>query len=74
MDFTGYNLVYYHKVTGKKYLAKRIIKGEYIILDPDTGAKLPLSGWALGQAYEADKDNGKNQSKRKLNFEKRIEQ
>ena len=59
-----YNLIYYHRETGRKYLAKRITKDDYVILDPDfPEARLRLSLYALNKAYEADKGNFKRRKK-----------
>lgn len=66
-----FNLVYYHRETGKEYKVKFVTVHDYVILDPETGARLPISSWALNKAYRADKNNRKRQRKRKLDFRKR---
>lgn len=67
-----FNLVYYHRETEKKYLAKRVTKDDYVILDPEfPDARLRLSAYAINKAYKADKNNSKRQRKVRLNFEKR---
>jgi hypothetical protein len=63
-----FNLVYYHKETGKEYRVKKITRLNVRILDPETGAKLDLSKYALDKSFKADKDNGKRQKKIRLNF------
>lgn len=63
-----FNLVFYHKETGKKYLGKRITKHDYRIMDPETKVKLPISRHALDKSFKADKENGKRQKKIRLNF------
>lgn len=69
-----FNLVFYHRETGKMYRAKRITRLDFIILDPDTNTKLPLSRHALDKSFKADKNNGKRQRKIRLNFKKKITQ
>lgn len=66
-----FNLIYYHKETGKEYRAKLVTIHDYVLLDPETGARLPISSWALNRAYRADKGNKKRQRRRKLDFRKR---
>lgn len=69
----GYNLIYYHKETGKKYEVKRVTRLDYRIRDPEdeTKTSLALSAWALSRSFRADKDNAKNQKKVQLNFRNR---
>lgn len=63
-----FNLVFYHKETGEKFLGKRVTKHDYVIMDIDTKTKLRLSRYALDKAFDADKDNEKRQKKVRLNF------
>lgn len=68
-----YSLVYYHRETGKKVFVKWVTRLDFIILDPETGVKLPLSRYALDKAYKADKSNNKIKNKSRINFENRKE-
>lgn len=63
-----YNLIYYHKESGKMYLAKRVTKLDYILYDPETETKLPISSWAISQSYNADKGNHKRKKRVGLKF------
>ena len=65
-----FNLTYYSKETGVAYRVKKITRHDYIIMDPETKTKLPISKWALNQGFKADKDNGKNQKRIRLDFRK----
>lgn len=63
-----FNLVYYHKETGEKYFVKMISKHDYIVLDPRTNTKLPLSKHFLDKYFKSDKRNSKSKEKTKLQF------
>jgi hypothetical protein len=68
----GFNLVYFHKETGEEYWVKRVSRLDFIIYDPRTKTKLPLSEFALRKAFRACPTNGKRQKKVKLDFRKRV--
>lgn len=55
---TEFKLIYWHRtVPNKKLLVKRIILGEYVTLDPETGNKEPMTKHELMRDYFPDKGN-----------------
>ena len=68
----GFNLKYFHKESGEEYWVKRVTRLDFVIYDPRTKARLPLSYDALKKAYRACETNGKRQKKVKLDFRKRV--
>lgn len=67
-----FNLVYFHKETGEEYWVKRVTRLDFVIYDPRTKARIPLSYDALKKAFRACPSNGKRQKKVKLDFRKRL--
>lgn len=67
----GFNLVYYHRESGEKYLVKKVSRHDCIILDLETKTKLPVSLFYLEKNFKADRDNWKRQKKVRLVFRKR---
>lgn len=72
-----FNLVFYHRESGKMYRVKRITRLDFILIDPEdyleTRVRLALSRHALDKAFYADKENGKRQKKVRLDFTKKID-
>lgn len=66
-----FNLTYYSRETGVAYRVKQITRHDYIIMDMETGTKLPISKWALTKGFRADKNNGKKQKRVRLDFRKK---
>lgn len=69
----GFNLIFIHKETGVEYRAKSVTRNDYIIEDPETKTKMPISRAALMNRFNSHKDNSKNQKKYRLNFKRRPE-
>jgi hypothetical protein len=71
-----FNLIYFCKLTNKKYEGKRITSQDFILKDIDSGLKIPVSVVRLRKHFVADKKN-KNRSlkfkyKRILGSEKKA--
>lgn len=69
----GFNLIFIHKETGEEYRVKGITRYDYIIEDPETKTKMPISRAALLRMFTSHKDNGKNQKRVRLNFRRNPE-
>lgn len=67
----GFNLVFFDE-NGKEYRAKSITRSDYILLDPETGAKIPISRWAITQKLKLrpSKENNKVKKKTRIKWGK----
>lgn len=52
-----FNLKYIEKETGKVFEVKRVTTSDYIIRDPETGLKNPVSKYRLSKFFSADREN-----------------
>ena len=66
-----FNLVYYSKTTGAKFLVKRVTEHDFIIMDPATNICTDISRYFLRKDYRGDKCNKKPREFQKLNFKNR---
>jgi len=57
IDTKKYNLIYYRKTDRVKFHGKRIVVGEYSIINSLTGEKFPISHHVLSKQYEKDEQN-----------------
>lgn len=67
-----YRLIYHHKETGKKYLVKMVTRLDYVLLDPETMVKTPISRGMLSKNYISAPENKIPQNKNKLKFRRRL--
>lgn len=61
-----YRLIYFHKETGKEYRGKMVTRLNYILVDPETQEKIPISRHALTRDYRASKKNSKANPRNKF--------
>lgn len=52
-----YTLKFTEKSTGKLYEGKRITANDYMLLDPVTGLKIPVTQYRLRKNFLFDKNN-----------------
>lgn len=52
-----FNLTYICRKTGKRYPAKRIDSWNVVLLDEETGERIPKSGSVLKREFKADPKN-----------------
>lgn len=69
MSADGFDLSFFDE-NGKEYKAKSVTKCDYILLDPETGVKLPISRWAITQRLKLrpGKNNTKAKNKTRINW------
>lgn len=61
-----YRLIYFHKESGKEYRGKMVSRLDYILLDPKTGEKTPITRHKLTKEYRASKKNSKANPRNKF--------
>lgn len=64
-----FRLKYTHKETGKEVRVKMVTRLDYVIWDPETKTRTPISRSRLIAEYDADKGNRKPTKRARLNFE-----
>jgi hypothetical protein len=67
MENDGFNLIYYHRVTGEAYRVKMVTRYDYVIEYP-YGEKVRVTQPFLRKNFKACKTNNKRQRKQRLNF------
>ena len=54
---TDYNLVYYRRLDQKKFLVRRIMNAQYVMLDPDNMEKVKITYSKLKEKFVPCRDN-----------------
>lgn len=63
----GYDLIYFCKQTGEKFLVKRIMRTNYRIMNPDSGTSKEISYYMLRKKFTPCASNMENRTSKSRN-------
>jgi hypothetical protein len=73
VDLTKFNLIYFRKTDGRKFLVRYVTKQDLILIDTTTGDLLRLTEMKVRTRFRPDKVNNKANRKKRpfINFKRK---